>query len=178
MRSSDALPCSIALPPAEEAYSAYDHPTVYVFRKTEQYRDQGSVASPEIADQCRPVRDAPRSHQHRQRGSRIVGLPHPASGQSRKQAVPGRSSSIGMRRRIASRLGIVLWATHGLSAGWMAYPWLSACYRICDWVATGWPGSWGCQHGPIALGCWQARTRSTYARVPVAAGDDGRSHSA
>ncbi|MHB1319606.1 MAG: ArnT family glycosyltransferase, partial [Anaerolineae bacterium] len=44
---TNARPCSIALAPAEEAFSVYDHPTVYVFVKTPEYsRTRAQAALP------------------------------------------------------------------------------------------------------------------------------------
>ena len=119
--SSNALPCSIALPPAEEAYSVYDHPTVYIFRKTEQYsRAKAQLLLLEsLTDAVRFV--TPREATSADSGEANRWLPLRASGQSKKPAVRGRGCSIGMRCRIASRV------------------WGSYCGRPWSHCWAGWP---------------------------------------
>ncbi|MGC9400373.1 MAG: DUF2298 domain-containing protein [Anaerolineae bacterium] len=54
-RYSNARPCSIQFPPAEEAFSVYDHPQVFIFAKTPAYsRERATqLISPSLTEQAR-----------------------------------------------------------------------------------------------------------------------------
>lgn len=125
--SSNALPCSIALPPAEEAYSVYDHPTVYIFRKTEQYsRAKAQLLLPRsLTDAVRFVTPREATSADSGGSQSLVASPRFRA----EQEAGGTWSRLfdwdALQNRFP-RLGIVLWALMVTLLGWMAYPWLSA----------------------------------------------------
>ncbi len=125
--SSDALPCSIALPPAEEAYSVYDHPTVYVFRKTEQYsRTKAQLLLPRsLTNAVRFVTPREATNTDSGGSESLVASPRFRA----EQEAGGTWSKLfdwDAPQNRFPRLGIVLWALMVSLLGWMAYPWLSA----------------------------------------------------
>ncbi|MBN1246447.1 MAG: hypothetical protein JXC32_02260, partial [Anaerolineae bacterium] len=120
---SDAAPCSIALPPAEEAFSVYDHPTVLIFRKTPAFNvataelllprnliNEARWMTPREATEARPADENALLMSTRRRAAQKAGGTW--SKLFNTDALQNRSQ----------RVAIVLWALLVTLLGWIAFP--------------------------------------------------------
>ncbi len=126
-RYTNAAPCSVPYPPAEEAFSVYDHPRVLIFAKTAAYSREKAEAllPPSLLDHV--VWTTPRD------ASRIT--PSKASRlllsetMRAAQQAGGTWSKLFSREALQNRvqpLAIILWWLVLLLLGVMAFPWVRA----------------------------------------------------
>ncbi len=127
---SNAQPCSIPYPPAEEAYSVYDHPTVLIFRKTATYsRANIEKALPEsLLDnvQWMTPLEATRN-KGKATGSTLV-----MDDRTKNDQVDGGTwSELFNRDALQNRfqiIGVFLWWLMLSALGVIAFPWLYAAF--------------------------------------------------
>ncbi|MGC9520596.1 MAG: DUF2298 domain-containing protein [Anaerolineae bacterium] len=127
---TNARSCSIALPPAEEAFSVYDHPTVLIFGKTQGYSRQraeallpvGLVEGAQWVTPRQAARDGGGSG-----GESLVA----SSRYRRIQEAGGTWSRLFNRRALQNRfpgLAVILWAAMLTIIGWIAFPVVHALF--------------------------------------------------
>ena len=125
-RFTTARPCEIRLPPAEEAFSVYDHPTVLVFKKTPSYSYERAreILPVSLLDHVRWMtpREATRTG-GRDPASKLLASPRIRA----EQEAGGTWSELFDRSALqnrSQRAAIVVWALMLTVLGWLAYPWL------------------------------------------------------
>ncbi|MFP4344744.1 MAG: DUF2298 domain-containing protein [Anaerolineales bacterium] len=127
-RYTTARPCSVPYPPAEEAFSVYDHPTVLIFAKTPSY-------SGERAEELLPltlvenVRWMTPLQATRQGGETPSLLMEPR--EREVQETGGTWSRLFHRHALHNRyhwLAAILWWLLLFLLGWLAFPWLTLAF--------------------------------------------------
>lgn len=127
-RYSNALPCSIPYPPAEEAFSVYDHPRVLIFAKTAAYsRANAEALLPtsllDNVQQFTPLQ-----------ASRGGGRENTLMMDAQTRAVQesgGTWSELFDWQTVQNRyplLAVGLWWLMLTLLGWLAFPWLSLAF--------------------------------------------------
>ncbi|MBN2005637.1 MAG: glycosyltransferase family 39 protein [Anaerolineae bacterium] len=124
-----AHPCSIPYPPAEEAYSVYDHPTVLIFRKTEAYtRAHAESILPEsLLDNVQWMTPLEATRNKGKSGSLLLMDDRT----QQVQADGGTWSELFNRDALQNRIQIVavfLWWLMLAALGLIAFPWLYAAF--------------------------------------------------
>lgn len=120
---TNARPCSIPFPPAEEAFSVYDHPTVLIFAKTPLYsRANAEALLPEslLAD----VRWMTPLEATRQKDSSAPTLLMDTRTRLVQEA-GGTWAKLFPRQALQNRfpvLAVFLWWAFLVGLGWMAFP--------------------------------------------------------
>ncbi len=150
-RYTNALPCDIPYPPAEEAFSVYDHPTVLIFEKTASY------SRPRVEAQLPPSLLAnvrwmtPRQATRNSASPSLLFTPRERA----VQASGGTWSELFNRQALHNRhhwIAAGLWWLLLTALGWLAFPWLTLVFpalrdrgyglaRIAGllmWVYPGW----------------------------------------
>lgn len=124
---ANARPCSIAFPPAEEAFSVYDHPTVLIFAKTDQYSyaQAANLLPISLVDDVRWMtpREATRGGQSPD--DQLLMSPHMRVAQE----AGGTWSTLFSRNALWNRFqaaGVIVWGLLVAVLGWIAYPILFA----------------------------------------------------
>ncbi|MCU0522385.1 MAG: DUF2298 domain-containing protein, partial [Anaerolineae bacterium] len=122
---SNARPCSIALAPAEEAFSVYDHPTVYIFEKTPAYaRLQTEAALPRsLTDGAAFVtpRQASAGSPGDQNPDALVASPRLRA----EQEAGGTWARLFNRDALQNRfprISVAVWGLAVTLLGWIAFP--------------------------------------------------------
>lgn len=125
-RYTNARPCSIPHPPAEEAYSVYDHPAVLLFAKTPAYsRERAEALLPEslLADvQWMTPLQATRSSGQGDHAALMMTDERRA-----EQQAGGTWSQLFTRNAPQNRsqlLAVILWWLMLAALGWVVFPWL------------------------------------------------------
>jgi YYY domain-containing protein len=118
-----ARSCSIDLPPAEEAFSVYDHPTVLIFAKTDTYsRAQASALLPvSLLDDVRWMTPREATRGEGPAEDRLVMSPHMRI----EQEAGGTWSELFSYGALQNRfqvIAVILWALLLALLGWIAYP--------------------------------------------------------
>ncbi len=114
-----AAPISVSLPPAEEAFSVYDHPRVLIFRKTEAYSRQRAQALLPASLLDHVVWVTPRQ------AGRRVREPVLDPETWAEQQAGGTWSEMFDRQSLLNRssvLAAVVWYLAVAALGWLAFP--------------------------------------------------------
>lgn len=126
-RYTNAAPCTIPYPPAEEAFSVYDHPRVLIFAKTAAYSraKAESILDPALLDHV--VWTTPREAS-RARGQQAERLLLDAKLRAAQES-GGTWSRLFNRQALQNRsplIAVVLWWLMLALLGIIAYPWVRA----------------------------------------------------
>lgn len=128
-RFTNARPCSIKYPPAEEAFSVYDHPTVLIFAKTPRYsRERAEILLPIslLADvEWLTPLEATRGKQDA--AGRLLMTPQMRAAQE----FGGTWSRLFNRNALQNRsqvLAVIVWWLMLSALGAIAFPWLYAAF--------------------------------------------------
>ncbi|MCD6286913.1 MAG: DUF2298 domain-containing protein, partial [Anaerolineae bacterium] len=121
---TNAKPCSIDLGPAEEAFSVYDHPTVLIFRKNDDYSRANveALLPKSLLDDVRWMtpREATQSSAADDGSSLLLSARMRA-----EQEHGGTWSELFNTRAIqnlSQRVAVVMWAVFLTLLGWIAFP--------------------------------------------------------
>ena len=125
---SNARPCSVPYPPAEEAFSVYDHPRVLIFAKTAAYsRQRASELLPlSLLDNVQRMTPYQATHMRKHTHNLLLTPRRRA-----EQEAGGTWSVLFHRQALYNRhpaLALLLWWLMLTLLGWMAFPWLYAAF--------------------------------------------------
>ncbi len=128
-RYTNALPCSIPYPPAEEAFSVYDHPRVLVFAKTPAYsRANAMELLPEsLLDNVQWMTPRQVSQSGGKNGNRLLMDTTLRSAQESGGTWAHLFSWNALHNRYPF-LAVLLWWLLMTLLGWMAFPWLMRAF--------------------------------------------------
>ncbi len=124
---TNALPCSVALPPAEEAFSVYDHPTVMIFHKTSAYsRALAEMLLPRsLTDNVEWMTPRQATLGFLQQDDGGYGTLLSSARMRLEQEQGGTWSDIFNRlapQNVSERVAVVVWALMLTLLGWIAFP--------------------------------------------------------
>ncbi|MBN1877156.1 MAG: glycosyltransferase family 39 protein [Anaerolineae bacterium] len=124
-RYSNARPCQISFPPAEEAFSVYDHPTVFIFAKTSTYsRAQTEAVLPlSLLSDVRWLTPLQATRTREMNDLSLLMTPRMRADQENG----GTWSRIFNRNTLQNRsqiLAVMVWWLFSTALGFVAFPWL------------------------------------------------------
>lgn len=128
---TNARPCQISYPPAEEAYSVYDHPTVLIFAKTEAYsraRVEAALPSSLLAD-VRWMTPLQATRQRQTKDLTLLMTPRIRT----EQESGGTWSQLFNRNAPQNRsqvLAALVWWLMLTALGLVAFPWLYYAFPV------------------------------------------------
>ena len=122
-RVSTARACNIRYPPAEEAFSVYDHPTVLIFRKTEDYsRTRTQLLLPRtLTDDAQWLTPREATAGSGRDAGTLVASPRVRYAQEQGGTWSQLFNRHAWHNR-SERLAIVAWALLLTLLGWLAFP--------------------------------------------------------
>jgi len=122
--TTNAKPCSIDLGPAEEAFSVYDHPTVLIFRKNDDYSRANveALLPKSLLDGVRWMtpREATQDSADDDGSSLLL-----TAGMRAEQERGGTWSELfntNAIQNLSGRVAVVMWALFLTLLGWIAFP--------------------------------------------------------
>jgi YYY domain-containing protein len=137
-RYTDARPCQIQFPPAEEAFSVYDHPTVLIFAKTDAYsRGQAETVLP--ISLLRDVRWMTPLQATRARETKSPNLVMTQRMRAAQES-GGTWSRLFNRNALHNRsqlLAVVMWWLFLTALGLVAFPWLYCAFPVLRYRGYG-----------------------------------------
>jgi YYY domain-containing protein len=132
-RYTNSLPCSVPFPPAEEAFSVYDHPRVLIFAKTQDYSREEAEAllPPTLLANVEPMTALEATRGKKAETHTLLMDPRLEAVQEQggtwsklfpPNALQNRAHAMGQF------VAIVLWWLLLTALGWLAFPWLTLAF--------------------------------------------------
>jgi len=127
-RYTNARSCSIPYPPAEEAFSVYDHPTVLIFNKTSAYshNNTAQILPPSLVENVQWMTPLQATRSGDDEPTLLL------TEQAREaQEAGGTWSQIFKRESWQNRsqpVAVFLWWAMLTLLGWLAFPWLTLAF--------------------------------------------------
>ncbi|MGC9358104.1 MAG: DUF2298 domain-containing protein, partial [Anaerolineae bacterium] len=129
-RYTNRRPCSISLPPAEEAFSVYDHPRVLIFAKTQDYSRVRAeeLLAPSLVENVQWMTPLEATRSQVRDNTPLLVM---SEAERNIQTSNGTWSEIFNRRALHNRypvLSVILWWLALAVLGWVAFPWLTLAF--------------------------------------------------
>ncbi|MBN1873785.1 MAG: glycosyltransferase family 39 protein [Anaerolineae bacterium] len=143
-RYTNARPCSILYPPAEEAYSVYDHPQVLIFAKTSAYSHEKALAllPPSLVENVQwmtplqATKGIKSSESFSSVDNQNTKSLLMSSEMRTVQEAGGTWSELFNRNALQNRAPIVavfIWWLMLIVLGWLAFPWLYRAFPALEY---------------------------------------------
>jgi len=124
--TTNAKPCSIDLWPAEEAFSVYDHPTVLIFRKNDDYSrtNVAALLPKSLLDgvQWMTPREATRANESGDDDGSSLLLSARMRAEQERGGTWSKLFNTNAIQNLSQRVAVVIWAVFLTFLGWIAFP--------------------------------------------------------